>query len=91
MKAFHPTESILKQAGAHCLLDRQDRDVFSCVQALKLLPSVNFKAIVPLSETAVDFSDMIAASLGLKNHNPLDQVLGKRDKGFMKEAVAGQA
>lgn len=98
MRPFFPTASMLKNAGASHVLDLQDRDIFACVQALKLLTKQEkdlspnespwrIGAVIPLSETAVDFSDTISAMLGLENHNPLDTVLQKRDKGFMKEAV----
>ncbi|CAB9496546.1 acetyl-CoA carboxylase biotin carboxylase [Seminavis robusta] len=101
MRAFFPTTSMLEDAGASRALDRQDRDVFSCVQALMLaveelqtdkdIESLSIRAMIPLSETGVDFSDTISAMLGLTNHNPLDSVLCRRDKGFMKQAVAKQS
>jgi D-alanine-D-alanine ligase-like ATP-grasp enzyme len=94
MRAFFPTPSTLEQAGACRSLDLQHRDVYSCVQALKLAlrqlaedSPPPLRAVIPLSETGVDFSDAIAAMMGLPNHNPLDLVLCKRDKGFMKETV----
>jgi hypothetical protein len=96
MKPFFPTSSMLLESGAAHVLNRQDRDVFACVQVLKLLQrmehdcnhlQMSIGAVIPLAETAVDFSDTLAALPGLKNHNPLDMVLCKRDKGFMKEAA----
>jgi D-alanine-D-alanine ligase-like ATP-grasp enzyme len=92
MRAFFPTPSVLELAGVSRALDLQHRDVYSCVQALKLAlgqlaNDAPLRAVIPLAETGVDFSDAIAAMMGLTNHNPLDLILCKRDKGFMKEAV----
>ena len=90
MKPFFPTVSMLEKAGVSYVIDRQDRDVYGCVQALKLLEQkaeMKINAVIPLSETAVDFSDTITALLGLRNHNTLETVICKRDKGFMKDAV----
>eukprot|EP00956_Cyclotella_meneghiniana_P006126 scaffold7977_cov77-Cyclotella_meneghiniana.AAC.9 len=43
-------------------------------------------AVIPLSEVAVEASDMISAALSLP-HNPLKLLTARRDKGLMKEAV----
>lgn len=97
MRKFVPTPAMLKEAGAHHVLDLQDRDGYACVHALKVLQQqqqqqhhqpTNFsiQGVIPLAETAVDFSDTIAAMLGLP-HNPLELAISRRDKGFMKEAV----
>lgn len=99
MKQFVPSSLMLEEAGASYVLDPQDRDVFSCIQGLNNIVEqdeeknpnqsqpLKIGAVIPLSETAVDFVDILSASLGVATYNPLDQVLPKRDKGFMKDAV----
>jgi D-alanine-D-alanine ligase-like ATP-grasp enzyme len=92
MRKFVPTPATLKEAGVHHVLDLQDRDVYACVHALKVLQQqptniISIQGVVPLAETAVDFSDTISAMLGVPHHNPLELAISRRDKGFMKEAV----
>ena len=90
MRKFLPTRSMLKEAGAEFVLDLQDRDIFSCAQKLKVLEqeqNLVLRGVIPLAETAVDFSDTLCSLLGIRHHNPLDLALARRDKGFMKQAV----
>lgn len=92
MRKFVPTPAMLKEAGVHHVLDLQDRDVYACAHALKVLQqqqptNLSIQGVIPLAETAVDFSDTISAMLGLPHHNPLELAISRRDKGFMKEAV----
>ena len=90
MMKFIPTEAALYEAGVNHVLDLQDRDCFNCVNALQLLKmeeNLRIQAAIPLSETAVDYVDIIAAMLGLEHHNLLPLITSRRDKGFMKEAV----
>ena len=66
-------------------------DVYSYVQILKRMEQTNnyiIRGVVPLSETAVEYSDTLSALLGLQCYNDLGTVLARRDKGFMKQAVA---
>jgi hypothetical protein len=90
MKKFLPTPEALAEAGVDHVFNLQDRDCYNCVHMLKLLETnenLKIQAIIPLAETAVDYSDVIAAMVGLKHHNPLHLATSRRDKGFMKEAV----
>lgn len=90
MRKFIPTEETLLDAGVDHVLDLQDRDCFNCVNALQLLKieeNLRIQAAIPLSETAVDYVDVIAAMLGVEHHNVLHLVTSRRDKGYMKEAV----
>jgi hypothetical protein len=90
MESFLPTPEVLSEAGIDHVLDLRDRDCYNCVHALQLLKikeNFNLQAVVPLAETAVDYSDVIAAMLGLSYHNPLHLTTSRRDKGMMKEAV----
>lgn len=90
MRKFIPTEESLYEAGVDHVLDLQDRDCFNCVNALQLLTieeNLKIQASIPLSETAVDYVDVIAAMLGLEHHNLLPLITSRRDKGLMKEAV----
>jgi len=90
MKQFLPTITALKEAGIDHVISMNQRDVYSCAHELKLLEQradLIIRGVLPLSEIAVDVSDMIAASLGLP-HNRLNLGLSRRDKGFMKETVA---
>jgi biotin carboxylase len=90
MRKFIPTEEALREAGVDHVLDLQDRDCFNCVNVLQLLKideNLRIQAAIPLSETAVDYVDVIAAMLGLEHHNLLHQITSRRDKGYMKEAV----
>jgi biotin carboxylase len=96
MKKFLPTASTLKEAGVDHVVSMHHRDVYSCVHALKLLlvrqqeeeeERLTIQGIIPLSELAVDVSDLLAACFNLP-HNPLDTLMSRRDKGFMKESVA---
>jgi len=90
MKKFLPTPEALKEAGVDHVLDLQDRDCYNCVYTLQLLQleeNLSIQAVIPLAETAVDYSDVIGAMLGLAHHNPLHLATSRRDKGFMKETV----
>ena len=93
LRKFLPTPEKLEQEGVDSILDLQHRDVFACVQSIRLLLAeprplhLSIQGVIPLAETAVEFVDIIAAMLGIPYHNPLDMVVCKRDKGFMKEAV----
>jgi hypothetical protein len=93
MKKFLPSAStLLQQDVDHLVSMHHDRDVFSCVQQLQLLAQqfhLDIRGVIPLSELAVDVSDMVAACLGLP-HNPLELATSRRDKGLMKQAVARQ-
>ena len=65
-------------------------DVYSCAQRIKLMERrhrLTVRGVVPLAETAVEYSDTLAALLGLRHHNPLGTVVARRDKGLMKEAA----
>jgi len=65
-------------------------DVYAAAQRIKLLErEENFavRGVVPLSETGVEYSDVLSAILGVASHNSLEKVLARRDKALMKEAV----
>ena len=86
---FSPSMSILKEAGVSYTLTIERRDVFDSIRQLQILMNrrnLDVVAVIPLSEVAVEASDMIAAALSLP-HNPLKLLTARRDKGLMKEAV----
>lgn len=91
MKKFLPSsDSLLQEPGISHVLPLHD--VHSCVQELKLLEQTEnciIRAVIPLSELAVEVSDIVAACLGLP-HNSLELMTSRRDKGFMKQAVSLQ-
>ena len=67
-------------------------DVYACTQHLRTLAQrgegMRYAEVVPLGELPVKYSDTLAALLGVRTHNALASVLGLREKGFMKDAVA---
>mmetsp|Transcript_4062 Transcript_4062/g.11564 ORF Transcript_4062/g.11564 Transcript_4062/m.11564 type:complete len:523 (+) Transcript_4062:1-1569(+) len=68
-------------------------DVYAAAQRIKLLEreeNLVVRGVVPLSETGVEYSDVLSALLGISSHNSLDRVLARRDKALMKEAVASK-
>ena len=88
-RAFLPTTQQLLDAGATHTLQMQHRDTFSTVQQLQILSrehKLHIAGIIPLSEVAVEVSDLMASCLGV-SHNPLKLLTARRDKGLMKRAV----
>lgn len=49
--------------------------------------NLQINGVVPLSEVAVEVSDLISSCLGIPHHNPLELLTARRDKGLMKLAV----
>ena len=97
---FIPTPSVLEKAGFDYVVasqvERQDShvytglDVYAAAQRVKQLErgeNITVRGVVPLSETGVEYSDLLSAMLGISSHNSLDKVLARRDKALMKEAV----
>lgn len=90
LESFFPTPEVLSEAGIDHVLNLRDRDCYNCVHALQLLKikeNLKLQAVIPLAETAVDYSDVIAAMLGLSYYNPLHLTTSRRDKGMMKETT----
>ncbi|KAL7543431.1 hypothetical protein ACHAXR_012707 [Thalassiosira sp. AJA248-18] len=88
-QSFLPTTQALKEAGVEHILSMHHRDVFSTTQQLQILArecNLKLVGIIPLSEVAVEVSDLVASCLGLP-HNPLDLMSARREKGLMKHAV----
>lgn len=88
-RAFSPTTQNLLDAGATHTLSMDQRDVFAITRQLQILSrkcNLRMEGVIPLSEVAVEVSDIIASCLGLP-HNPLDLLTARRDKGLMKDAV----
>mmetsp|Transcript_11036 Transcript_11036/g.30476 ORF Transcript_11036/g.30476 Transcript_11036/m.30476 type:complete len:443 (-) Transcript_11036:832-2160(-) len=94
LRKFVPTAAALQSLGVdHVLLssEEQPRDVYACARDLKILSQrrcLHLEVVIPLSETAVEFTDILASMLGVPAHNGLDTILCRRDKGFMKEAAS---
>uniref|UniRef100_A0A7S2EFX3 Uncharacterized protein n=2 Tax=Ditylum brightwellii TaxID=49249 RepID=A0A7S2EFX3_9STRA len=66
-------------------------DVYSATQRIKLLEKENYIrvcSVIPLSETAVGYCDVVASLLGISSHNPINTVLARSDKAIMKECIA---
>lgn len=86
---FSPSLSLLREAGVSYTLTIERRDVFDSIRQLQILMKsrdLNVVSVIPLSEVAVEASDVISAALGLP-HNPLKSLTARRDKGLMKDAV----
>lgn len=89
-RAFLPTTQALRDAGATHALSMRRRDVFATARELQILARerrLRIAGVLPLSEVAVEASDLLAACMGLP-HNPLELLTARRDKGIMKHAVA---
>lgn len=89
---FLPTSDQLVDAGVSHTITMEQRDVFDTLRQIQLLSiQHNFQivAVVPLSEVAVEISDVIAAGLHVP-HNRLDLITSRRDKGLMKHAVVSK-
>ena len=89
-QAFLPTIQALTDAGIEYILSMHHRDVFSTTQQLQILVkecNLHIAGVIPLSEVAVEVSDLVSSCLGLPHHNPLNLLTGRRDKGLMKQAV----
>jgi len=89
---FLPTSQALMNAGAAHTISMHHRDVMSTAQQLQILASechLRIAGVVPLSEVAVEVSDLIASCLGL-SHNPLKLFTARRDKGSMKGEVKSE-
>jgi biotin carboxylase len=88
---FIPTARDLMDSGnVHHVIDQRNRDCYESVRVVQLLlrkEALKLQAVIPLSETAVDYADIVAAMLDLPYHNPLGLVTARRDKGLMKEIV----
>ena len=98
---FIPTPHDLEKAGFDYVvassqqLERQDGhvytglDVYAAAQRVKQLErgeNITVRGVAPLSETGVEYSDLLSAMLGISSHNSLDKVLARRDKALMKES-----
>ncbi|KAL3803732.1 hypothetical protein HJC23_003786 [Cyclotella cryptica] len=86
---FVPSSNTLIDAGVSQTLLMEQRDIFSSLQNLQILSlerDLVIVGVIPLSEVAVEVSDILSAGLGLP-HNPLDLMTARRDKGLMKGAV----
>jgi D-alanine-D-alanine ligase-like ATP-grasp enzyme len=88
------TEALLAAGAAHVYTTPTPVgfDVYACTQHLRTLAQrgegMRYVGVVPLGEIPVEYSDTLAALLGVRTHNALASVLARREKGFMKDAVA---
>eukprot|EP00546_Thalassionema_frauenfeldii_P009199 CAMPEP_0178922006 /NCGR_PEP_ID=MMETSP0786-20121207/15894_1 /TAXON_ID=186022 /ORGANISM="Thalassionema frauenfeldii, Strain CCMP 1798" /LENGTH=532 /DNA_ID=CAMNT_0020596283 /DNA_START=173 /DNA_END=1771 /DNA_ORIENTATION=- len=91
---FYPTAEALLEIGVHQVYEPpvgQKFSVVECANHLKTIESqqnLRFLGVIPLREMAVDYSDILAAMLGLTVHNDLGLASNRRDKALMKSAVA---
>lgn len=88
LKTFIPSSSTLKNKGVHHVVTFHS--LFPCVQELKILARKNnysIDCVIPLSEMAVDFSDMLGACLGVP-HNSLELATSRWDKDLMMQAIS---
>lgn len=88
-RSFLPAKEALLDAGVAHALSMRRRDVFSVARRLQILAGergLAIRGVVPLSEVAVEVSDLLASCLGLP-HNPPRSLTARRDKGAMKDAV----
>lgn len=92
LQPFLPSKSALLEAGVDHVVTMHHRDVSACTRDIQVLVKGSYDdskivCVVPLSEMAVDVSDLLAACLEVP-HNPIDRLTSRRDKGIMKEVVA---
>mmetsp|Transcript_24670 Transcript_24670/g.58562 ORF Transcript_24670/g.58562 Transcript_24670/m.58562 type:complete len:576 (+) Transcript_24670:105-1832(+) len=102
LESFLPTPSMLHDSGVDHIIEMCNRDVYQCVHDIEMLllsysgnddsnkvasNALKVVGVVPLSEMAVDVSDLLAASLGCPHHNRLDLLTARRHKGRMKDVV----
>jgi len=91
---FYPTAEALLEVGMHQVYEPpfgSKFDVVECAANLKTIEAqqnLRFLGVVPCRESAVDFSDILGALLGLTVVNDLGLASARRDKGLMKVAVA---
>uniref|UniRef100_A0A7S4RCM3 ATP-grasp domain-containing protein n=2 Tax=Ditylum brightwellii TaxID=49249 RepID=A0A7S4RCM3_9STRA len=91
---FYPTAEALLEIGVHQVYEPpigQNFDITECanhLQTVEQQQNLRFLGVIPLREAAVDYSDILAAMLGLHVHNDLGLCSARRDKGLMKTAVA---
>ena len=88
--SFLPSVDALNEVGVTHTLQMHQRDIFDITQQLQILAkeyNLQINAVVPLSEVAVEVTDLISSCLGIQHHNPLELLTARRDKGLMKSAV----
>ena len=88
--SFLPSVDALNEVGVSHTLQMHQRDIFDITQQLQILAkeyNLQINAVVPLSEVAVEVTDLISSCLGIQHHNPLELLTARRDKGLMKSAV----
>lgn len=91
---FSPTAEALLEVGVHQVYEPpvgQKFSVVECANHLKTIEhqqNLRFLGVIPMREIAVDYSDTLAALLGLQVHNDLGLATNRRDKALMKSAVA---
>jgi ATP-grasp domain len=95
LKPFLPSKENILRSGVDHVVTMHHRDVCACVRDIQVFLNntnaderQNVLGVIPLSEMAVDVSDLLAACLGVHHHNPLDRLTSRRDKGIMKDVVA---
>jgi biotin carboxylase len=95
--SFVPSSHDLLSAGIDYVLTMNHRDIYACVHDIHLLlqqqqqqqqdSEFEICGVVPLSELAVDVSDLLAACFNVP-HNQLHLLTSRRDKGMMKNVVS---
>eukprot|EP00536_Pseudo-nitzschia_multiseries_P004668 jgi/Psemu1/253808/estExt_Genewise1Plus.C_790038 len=92
--SYYPTAEALLEVGIRQVYEPPmgtKFDIVECASHLKTIESqqnLRFLGVVPCRESAVDYSDILGALLGLAVVNDLGLASARRDKGLMKVAVA---
>lgn len=91
---YYPTAEKLLELGVDQVYEPptgQNFSITECANHLHTIQSqqnLRFLGVLPLRETMVDHSDLLAALLGLTVHNDLGTASARRDKALMKQTVA---
>ena len=90
LKSYIPSSSMLKINGVHHVVSLNN--LLPCVAELKILAKRNnylINGVIPLSEMALDVSDLLASYLGVP-HNSLELATNRWDKGLMMQDLSGK-
>mmetsp|Transcript_2389 Transcript_2389/g.3348 ORF Transcript_2389/g.3348 Transcript_2389/m.3348 type:complete len:542 (-) Transcript_2389:1575-3200(-) len=91
---YHPTAEAILETGVNQVYEPPmgaKFDIVECANHLKTIESqqnIRYLGVLPLRESAVDYSDILAALLGITVHNDLGHSSARRDKALMKNAVS---
>jgi len=91
---YYPTAEAILETGVNQVYEPPmgaKFDIVECANHLNTIESqqnIRYLGVLPLRESAVDYSDILAALLGISVHNDLGLASARRDKALMKNAVS---